>query len=580
MNEHSPIFTGESVPGARPPQSTQVEMFNPSLGVQAELLNLIGAQEVGDMMTQAFLMGGMLPPGKSMSLRPICDAYKIAHVRAGYPTPNLRTFNANMLTAAGPATADCALSSTWEMYRLIDESCSASTGRQGIRAREAAFDDSDFSTVSKAMRDGVAKVVTEKIVWAQIRDSEEQAGRRIPVLDNPQSGFGHVAAHISTTLIEVRAAAVLSGDPRTIAETCSFLQSLRRGIAGDKQTHLAVAQLTRLLGTDLDPSVLNELSQGIRTADANGHGVESIVRAMWCHSLDGTLETMQRLGKKWATEERSQAQAQTRAQFSVFRRPAISAHLHASMEHAEPQYYATIPEVSAEVPAASEDAAGEIDDVPEFVPPVVEQLAWTVLPGSKEGLTRAATAVVASANTRRKQGTKSRELDPQRMYGLQLLSEYYGEDNCYFTHGSLDGVPKVAHEEGQRPDEFVVLVVRERDPDTGDVVAENAFADSPFKGKHGAYATRHDVSFRPWWEIMSMDKPGARASCARMISHRHVQGEPLGKTMADKAKLLFAVPPEKFLTVRFDVRFAARAAAQKAVASSVALMPRLDESKS
>lgn len=177
-------------------------------------------------------------------------------------------------------------------------------------------------------------------------------------------------------------------------------------------------------------------------------------------------------------------------------------------------------------------------------------LDWTILPIEKgeEELEKAAREIVSQAQERAGHGA-SVEIDLARLNILKKLREQWGKDRCEYFRGKLRNSGVV--EGSDRPDEYIVLVMRELD-EHGNVRQEHAVAESPIAGVNALYLLRGDVAAGSWREIFSMPKKDARALGARKLLHTKGDGRPMVEFLTDRVQTLLTCSPEEFFRIRFQ----------------------------
>jgi hypothetical protein len=177
-------------------------------------------------------------------------------------------------------------------------------------------------------------------------------------------------------------------------------------------------------------------------------------------------------------------------------------------------------------------------------------LDWTILPIEKgdEELEKAAREIVSQAQQRAERGTRV-EIDLARLNILKKLREQWGKDRCEYFRGKLRNSGVV--EGSDRPDEYIVLVMRELD-EHGNIRQEHAVAESPIAGVNALYLLRGDVAAGSWREIFSMPKKDARALGARKLLHTKGDGRPMVEFLTDRVQTLLTCSPDEFFRIRFQ----------------------------
>jgi hypothetical protein len=177
-------------------------------------------------------------------------------------------------------------------------------------------------------------------------------------------------------------------------------------------------------------------------------------------------------------------------------------------------------------------------------------LDWAILPieEGEEVLEDAAREIVALAQERAERGVKV-EIDLSRLVVLKKLRELWGKDRCEYFRGTLrnSGDPETA----DRPDEYIVLVMRELDA-RGNITLEHAVAESPIAGVNALYLLRGDVAAGNWREVFSLPKKDARALGARKLLHTKGDGRPMVEFLSERAQTLLTCNPEEFFRIRFQ----------------------------
>lgn len=174
------------------------------------------------------------------------------------------------------------------------------------------------------------------------------------------------------------------------------------------------------------------------------------------------------------------------------------------------------------------------------------QLDWEVLPPGE--VIRFCTDIISKP---RQTGAIQPKIDFERLKALETIRENWGADNCYYARGKL-GQRRIVHEgDTSQPDEYIILVLQERDND-GNILYEHAIAESPIVGPHAMYIYRQDTNRSTNWRtVMSVSKQDARRMGARQIKHSNDDG---GQALAlsEKASLLLCCAPEEFKQLQFN----------------------------
>ena len=181
------------------------------------------------------------------------------------------------------------------------------------------------------------------------------------------------------------------------------------------------------------------------------------------------------------------------------------------------------------------------------LPSADEVLDWKILPPGS--LTEHAREIVESVT--RNTG-KSPVIDLRRLTILENIRQWWGEDRAYFTRGIPRTGRKIHSEAGQElPDEYLMVILQHLDDD-GNLVAEDAVAQSPIAGPHALYIQRQAVNGWDWRELMAYPKYDTLSMGTRKLLHIVPEGEDLVTNLTRKTKILLESPSEHFTKIEFD----------------------------
>lgn len=174
------------------------------------------------------------------------------------------------------------------------------------------------------------------------------------------------------------------------------------------------------------------------------------------------------------------------------------------------------------------------------------QLDWEVLPPGE--VIRFCTDIISKP---RQIETIQPKIDFERLKALETIRESWGADNCYYARGRL-GQRHIVHEgDTSQPDEYIILVLQERDSD-GKILYEHAIAESPIVGPHAMYIYRQDTNpSMNWRTVMSVSKQEARRMGARQIKHSNKDGRQ-ALELPEKVSLLLCCTPKEFRRLEFN----------------------------
>ena len=181
---------------------------------------------------------------------------------------------------------------------------------------------------------------------------------------------------------------------------------------------------------------------------------------------------------------------------------------------------------------------------------IEESLDWEVLPpGSLE---ETAKAIVRDSAER---STSKPTIDLNRLNILEGVRQAWGGDS-YYSRGTRKARSVVRGENGEeQPDEYIILVLQERNEQTGEIMFEHAVAESPIAGPNAMYVYRQDATDHghDWRTVMSLPKKQSRELGARQIFHTTGEGQDdLNKTMIEKAEHLLTVNTNDFNDMEFN----------------------------
>lgn len=203
---------------------------------------------------------------------------------------------------------------------------------------------------------------------------------------------------------------------------------------------------------------------------------------------------------------------------------------------------------------------GRRPEIPELADKDIRRLDFKVLPVKKgdggSALLRTAENMLESAQKRSKRPPEELRIDRRRIRAQERIrhvwAQMQGEDDpdqtSYYARGNWEKAPVVIDGEFEQPGDYIILVLQQRDPQTGKIL-EHAVANTPLTRRDGGsamYVIREDAAAGQWWEIMSQNRPDARGSGARAVVHSATQDQNLEEAMAQKALYLLTAPVEEF----------------------------------
>lgn len=511
------------------PQLTQVEAFDGSLPFISRLIEELGKDGLRDITSASLLLGGRATDTQGIFYKPQWDAYALLHLRAGFDEEILLTHEP--FNRAVSVTSAMGTMATWELFRSA-----AKVQESSIVEAERSFDAVDYAELATDMKQLYNNTVGSTLAWAQIRDDEEQHGRQDTELHSSENGFANLTAHMSTALANYRGSAILSEDQAVLLETYKHLRDTRRDIAGDKRTRKAVRQLVAAM----DEAEIPAMRTALEDADQQGIGVESMVRALWCRSIDCTVESISRLKEKRASTERAEARQAHMELINVFRRPEVSEVTHELMRIQAPHLY-------EEVEAHPSNAEGGLDETPFTVD------TWVDDPLFIGGQGEATSPKEQGEQTRSQDTVPSAYVDRGRLAMLERIKTTWtvGAKSI----GSLfEGkeLRRYKTEDGEVfTDKYYGVVVPVYDKDNNPV-SHFLIAESAVAGRNVTIVYRSDIGELPWERVARMSKSEARGTKGvRFLMHTKVGGRSVVETTEEKLEYLFACSAEEFENGQF-----------------------------
>lgn len=185
--------------------------------------------------------------------------------------------------------------------------------------------------------------------------------------------------------------------------------------------------------------------------------------------------------------------------------------------------------------------------IDELLPKTQEVLDWKILPPGS--LAEHAREIVEAAS--RSHG-KPPVIDLHRLTILENIRKWWGEETSYYTRG----IPRTNRSvrtkaDKELPDEYLMLILQHVN-DAGEVMSEDAVAQSPIAGPNALYLQRQDVNGWDWRELMAYPKYDTISMGTRRLLHTVPEGEDLVTNLTQKVQLLLTSPPEDFTRIEFS----------------------------
>jgi hypothetical protein len=212
-----------------------------------------------------------------------------------------------------------------------------------------------------------------------------------------------------------------------------------------------------------------------------------------------------------------------------------------------PQVHTVFQTARSNADAAREETKKAI---PEALSEAIE-LDWEPFP--EEELGEYARDIVQTKNESEGRERKPATVDLRRLEILKQVREWWGVERSEYRRGvRKTRKHKAETEEGEEYfDEYIILVLKHLD-DEGNVVREDAVADSPITGRNALYIQRQDVNDWKWDELLRYRKDDVKGMGARDIRHVAPTGTDMVEDMVNKVTLLLTCPEEEFLEARFN----------------------------
>lgn len=176
-----------------------------------------------------------------------------------------------------------------------------------------------------------------------------------------------------------------------------------------------------------------------------------------------------------------------------------------------------------------------------------EVLDWKILPPGS--LTDHAREIVESIT---ENTGKLPVIDLRRLTILENIRKWWGEDRAYFARGIPRTGRKIHSDTDQElPDEYLMVILQHFDDD-GNLVAEDAVAQSPIAGPHALYIQRQAVNGWDWRELMAYPKHDTLSMGTRKLLHTVPEGEDLVANLTRKTQLLLESSSEDFTKIEFS----------------------------
>lgn len=203
----------------------------------------------------------------------------------------------------------------------------------------------------------------------------------------------------------------------------------------------------------------------------------------------------------------------------------------------------TQPEVESNISPTSVDLSYDLKPM---------ELDWEVLPPGESELEKSARQIVDDVSLRT---GKRPEVDLNRLNILEGIRDLWGKDKCYYSRGVRKKRSVVKTSSGiDQPDEYVVLVLQEKDETTG-LVRESVVAESPIAGPNALYIYRPETTDHKfdWRTVMSLPKDQSRRLGARNVLHTGSNDStPLNDVMVEKSFHLLTAEPDEFKNIEFN----------------------------